>query len=323
MRKFWFFIALVAVMCFGISSGSERYIPSADANMIMLPLAGGGTPAASPSGVDWTADSNMVALYLFEDPEDNSTCNGSGDPYSCCDGSASGTNCMCSGTVDSVGNNDLSLSNGDDSPTIDSTNYIEGSQSASVEASGDDAFFLLSRADMDEDFPGNGTGDTEITIAGWIRIESYDANNYWVSIRDGNPNVITAAIYEADSEGSLAVTVDGTGGSATVTSTADCSLDTFYFVALSYSDSATTLAIYVREYGSETSTWTENTSADLDDLENMVLPTAVGLMEIGNGNGATMAPYGQVDAFAIFNGDALTQEELDGVFSNGWDGDGW
>jgi hypothetical protein len=45
MRKLWILMALIAVLCFGISSGSDRYIPSAEASGMSLVVASGSTPA--------------------------------------------------------------------------------------------------------------------------------------------------------------------------------------------------------------------------------------------------------------------------------------
>jgi hypothetical protein len=253
------------------------------------PNTGGGS-----GGTDWTADSNMIALYNFEDGN------------------------FSSGTVDSDGNNDMGLGSYE-APTVNTTNYIEGSQSATFDAAGTDNSFEVSQSGLDAGFPGNGTGDNEITVAGWIRITTYGADNYWFAIRDFSPYTVILSIYESAADGSMSVYFDGTGGSATVTSTVDCSTNTWYFVALSYSDQSTTLAIYVREYGSGSSTWTENTSADFDDLEDI---SSSGTVYLGNCE-TTFAPYGDADAWAVFNGDALTQTELDGVFTNGWDGNGW
>lgn len=244
-------------------------------------------------GTNWTADPNMKALYYFEDGN------------------------FSSGTVDSDGNNDLGIGTYE-APAVNTTNYIEGSQSATFEAAGTDSSFIITHTGLDADFPGMGSGDSEITMAGWVRITTYGASNYWATIQDNDPLVDTAAIYESDASGSLTAAVDGTNGSASVTSTVDCSINTWYFVGLSYSDSATELRIYVRQQGGGSSTW-NTTTADLNDLEDI---SGNGVWYIGN-NSVANAPYGDADGWAVFNGDALTQAELDGVFSNGWDGNGW
>lgn len=67
MRKLFLYIAILALFCFNISSGSEVYLPEAQANMTLV-VAGGGTPAEEPNGSE-PCDSGT---YDFSDGDNES-----------------------------------------------------------------------------------------------------------------------------------------------------------------------------------------------------------------------------------------------------------
>ena len=79
--------------------------------------------------------------------------------------------------------------------------------------------------------------------------------------------------------------------------------------------------LYIRHNDGSTlyeyNTTAESTEADLD---NMTVNGGFATGKSGNANANCFD--GQLDALAVFNR-AFTKAELDGVFTNGWDGDGW
>jgi hypothetical protein len=295
-KKLFFSLGVVFIlMAFTLGIAEIFKVPDVQARMNVM-IVGGETPAGG-GGTDWTADSNLKALYYFEDAN------------------------FSTGTVDSDGNNDLDI--GTAAPTVDSSNYIEGSQAATLDATGDDKFFKQEQTSLDSDFPQNGTGDGEITFACWIRITTFGSDNWWMaissSIADFGNEIF--GLRESDAAGELQGNADGSSN-VTITSSAAVDINSFYFVALVYSDAADYLYLYKRKEGAGSSTW-ESQAADIGTLDDM---TASGGVLIGNDKrdgGPAHAPYGQVDACVFINGDALTQAELDGVFTNGWDGNGW
>lgn len=230
------------------------------------------------SGTDWTSSEFLVALYNFESSGIEADSSGNGNNI---DDATTGT-----------------------TPDANTTWHIEGSQSAQY--NGTDSS-ILTMGNASADFPGNGTGDGEFTIACWIYVDTISANDWIFNINDQQyliaASPITGRIY--------------TGSSVYPASTLSMSTSTAYFIALSYSSSAGNAYIYVREYGSGSSTW--NATAKTGTVSD----ASSGSFFVGSRTDGGYTFQGSIDALAVFNGHALTQEELDGVFKHGWDGNGW
>jgi hypothetical protein len=246
---------------------------------------------AASGGTNWTADATMKALYLFEaSPGINQDSSGKGNHL-------------------------------DDNVTVApltayTTWKIEGAQSAKAQGFGatDQAGVLLV-ANQSADFPCNGTGDGEVTIAGWVRPHHFETNQPIFNIGD------KFRLFVQGGTGTLSAVADGTG-TATNPSPAPTTLINDvahgYFVALVYSDSANELRVYVRRDDSGTSEWNVTASA-IGTLDAATLPFVLG----GRSDDGFTSVDHYLDAFAVFNGKAFTQAELDGVYTNGWDGNGW
>lgn len=242
--------------------------------------------AAGGGGTDWTSYAALEGLYYFETSpgiEQDSSGNGN--------------------HIDDAANITA--------PSADTTDYIEGSQSADY-AGDNDTGSILDLDNAGADFPLNGAGDGEITVAGWIIVSSFSTSDYVVNIGSGQ-----FAISFDDSQ-HLEGFLNGTSG---VTLTGVNALDTGkWFIALVYSDSADYGYLYYRKEGAGSSYW-EATAADigtLDDASSGVF--AVGCYDDSDGNAKTL--QGSIDALGVFNGKAFSQAELDEVFSCGWDGNG-
>lgn len=253
---------------------------------VIIRVASGG----GGGGTDWTADSNMKGLYYFE--------SGSFEQ-------------------DSKSTNHVDDAASAATPSADTTNKIEGSQSAQHTVTGTDTGSVLAQANMTADFPCNGTGDGEITIAGWIR-QTTLRTAYVANIADG----VAGKFYlQVLSTGELKSFLDGSGGTSFTTTATPMTANNWFFVAAVYSDSGNELMLYWRQQGGGSST-VETTTSNVGTLDDI---GGSGTFTIGGryDNSGNTSVEGSIDALAVINGDALTQAELDGVFLNGWDGDGW
>jgi hypothetical protein len=245
--------------------------------------AGGG------GGTDWTADATLKGLYLFN--------------------SSPGINQDSSGK-----GNHIDDATAAEAPAASTGDKIEGDQAADFETSGNDDGLILSYANASVDFPCNGTGDGEVTFAGWVKAESIANPGYIAGISSGNVFRFTCV-----TGGTLVINFDGSS-TATHTSTATIATGTWYFVAAVYSDAANEIRLYIRQQGAGSSTW-ETTAANIGTLDD----ASASSFSIGCrlDNISANCWDGLIDALAVFNGKAFTQAELDGVFTNGWDGNGW
>lgn len=245
--------------------------------------AGGGGGAT-----DWTADPTMVALYLFN---------------------SGGISDDSSGKANHA--NDATLLT---SPSASSGDKIEGDQAADFENAGNDQGFALTISTASADFIANGTGDGEITMAGWVKCESSAATQYFVTIPSITPRFSMASANTLFTEYHGAANV-------TLASTATITDGAWWFVATVYSNANDQIRIYLRQQGSGSSTWETVSAATVGTLDDASAQSFI----IGASSDATSAAGfdGLMDAWAIFNGKAFTQAELDSVFTNGWDGNGW
>lgn len=241
-----------------------------------------------PAGpaTDWTADPTMVALYSFE-----------------------------SGAIDqdSVGTNHVDDAVTSEDPAPDTTNHKELAQAADFEQDGVDDGLILSYANAEADFPCNGTGDGEITIGGWVRPESIAVTMTLVGINNLQQR------FQVFGSGVLYVDLNGSA-SDEYTTTATLTAGSTYFVAYVYSDVDDAIRVYIREESAGSSTWEE----DLTITSVGTLGDATGgTFQVGAASDGGVGLDGVMDGWGVFNGKAMTQAELDGVFDNGWDGDGW
>lgn len=243
-----------------------------------------GQPVQTGSGTDWTAESTMKALYLFE--------------------TSPGIN------QDSKSTNHIDDTGPTTGMSADTTNYREGTQSGDNDNTNTEAAFL-DKANMTADFPCNGTGDGEVTIAGWIRLDVISDNDYLVSIDQQQTIGMSGTYFDGHFNGSAGVNP---------VSTLSISTGTWYFVGIVYSDTGNTASVYVRALGSGSSTF-DSAAANIGTLDDITTGRGlvVGALLSTGGNGTA----GQYDAWAVFNGKAMSQAELDGVFTYGWDGNGW
>lgn len=254
----------------------------------ILMMSGG--VAGSAGETDWTVDASLQALYSFE------------------------SGAM---TTDSSPNtNTLVCVNDPTCPSANTTEYQELSQSANCTATGTDLSYYITQSNLNADFPGNGTGDDTITIGGWVRITTLASSDYLWNIYDGSANVF--GVYQTDSAGTLRFLVNGSSTvyhNATVTATAS----SWYFVAMVYDGSDLSAYVQVSTGGGSEFNSTTASVGGIDDMG------ASGEFDVGGqnqGGGIADSFIGQVDGLAVFTR-AFTQAELDSVFTNGWDGDGW
>ena len=277
-RVITFAIALIAAIAAPLcaSSGWAR-------GLGVLGLGGG--PAGGATGTDWTANSSLQALYSLE----------------------SGVI-----TADSGPNNQTMTCAGS-CPDADTTNYVELLSSGATTQISPVKMMYLPRTEMVSTFPGNGTGDGNITIGCWVRISAYNSSKFVFNIRKSNGDNIYS-MYFGGSDGTASAKIDATTAN-TVNFPATLSLNTWYFVAVIYS--APTLTAYIREYGAvSSSVSTVASSGTLDDMGS------TGMFAIGGAFSGGAVIIGNVDAVAVFNR-SFSQSELDSVFANGWDGNGW
>lgn len=242
---------------------------------------------------DWTADSTMIALYQFE-----------------------GTTQTASMGDDSLGTNDAGdNSGGTDYPEAVSggADYIHGSQSAFMNRSGTDDHCRLTMSNAEADFPANGTGDSDVTVGGWVKVSSGGTRQIF-TIGDEKQAM------EHTSGFNLVLDVAGESGTSSVTTTSALTSSTWYFVAWVYSDSADLIWVYYREQGEASGSGEfKSAAADIGTLTDQ----ASTYMIMGRGNTTGDGLGDLMDSWGFFNGTAMTEAELDGVFDNGWDGLGW
>lgn len=290
------YLKIILILCAGITISASPYLPANPSTQAMLAAlarkkagVGGGSPT------DWTADPSIVAYYYFE-------------------GAATHAGMGVSGTGDNHADDATLL----DAPAIDAVNFKEGAQSADPTQIGTpDDGLILAQASMTADFPCNGTGDGEITVAGWIRPGENDTN-YILTVSDSG---LAAKIRMfRDAATNIRWRIDGSS-QINYTSTAGAALSAWTFVAGVYSDAANEVYVYIREEGAGSSSW-ETAAADVGTLDDI---GAGGFFSLGTDVDAasTSCWQGQLDGWAVFNGKAFTQSELDGVFNDAWDGGGW
>lgn len=240
-------------------------------------------------GTDWTADATMKALYLFN--------------------SSPGIN------RDSKSTNHIDDATTIDAPAASSGDKIEGDQCADFETASNDDGFKLLMSNATADFPSNGTGDGEITLGCWVKAESIAATMYIACWADANGHYL-----RVNSSGNLIIRMNGTAA-VVLTTTATITAGTWYFVALVYSDSANSIRCYIRAQGAGSSTWETTDGTSVGTLDDFSANSFfVGCFADAASGGCW---DGLIDAMAVFNGKAMSQAELDGVFVNGWDGNGW
>jgi hypothetical protein len=246
------------------------------------------TAGGGGGGTDWTADATLKGLYLFN--------------------SSPGINQDSSGKGNHV--DDAVAA---EAPAAAAGDKIEGDQAADFETSGNDDGLVLSYTNASADFPCNGTGDGEVTFAGWLKPESIPSTGYIFGINAGVQRMTLGT------GGVITIIFDGSSA-ATHTSTATLSAGTWYFVAAVYSDSANEIRCYIRAQGAGAFT-IETTAANIGTLDD----ATGGLFTLGCrlDNIVNNCFDGLMDAWAVFNGKAFSQAELEGVFTNGWDGNGW
>lgn len=243
-------------------------------------------------GTDWTADSSIRALYSFE----------------------SGGIALDS----TANNNDLTCNNDPTCPDADTTNYKELVQAASFTAAGTDKMYHITQPNMSANMIGNGAGTSSATVAGWVRVTTLSTSDYLWSLYGDSPLTNVFSLYQSDASGTLTFALEGSTGSTTLSPTTTLSASTYYFVGIVYD--STNVYVYIRQDGGGSSEWVSS-SASLGDIADI---TSSGVLAIGarTSDAAGNAFYGQLDGVAIFER-AFNQTELDSVFSNGWDGDGW
>jgi hypothetical protein len=256
------------------------------------------TPAytVSSGGTDWTADATMKALYYFE--------------------TSPGF------TQDSKGTNHIDDFVSANPMTTTGAQKVEGSASALCDADGEG----LGCSAVTTGFPCLDT-TTKMTVGLWFRPASSGFPNEYAGI-------LLCAGRSADWGFWIGFGINETvpkflvrGAADYYTAASDITLVTtgkWYFIAGSYEYVDGTndkLNIYVRASDAGSSSWQPGTTRVVGTLpDNSDMWFAVGLH---SDNGDLKSAQGDYDALAVFNGTAMTQAQLDSVFTNGWDGNGW
>lgn len=245
--------------------------------------------AAPTGGTDWTANEFLAGLYYFDSGGIQSDSSGQG--------------------------NDIDENVGADPPSASAGDKIQGDQSADFESDGNDDACVIYMTNASALFPFKDANTAEITFAGWIQLESATSSRYvWSeNASENHLRVLSTAT-------NLSFQLKGAGGTEIFTITNELDLGIWYFIASVYSDAADEMYLYYRSNGAPASVWLTNTSATSGTLNigtnNFLLP---GNLDTTSATGID----GKMDAWALFNGKVFTQAELDGVYTNGWDGDGW
>jgi len=172
---------------------------------------------AAAIGTDWTANAAMKGLYLFE--------------------ASPGLEQDSSGK-----DNHIDGATSADPPTVETTIIKQGAQSALYSPAGIDDTSILKMSAATADFPMNGTGDAEVTIAGWFRFTSVAGTDYVYNFGGGSE-----FWFLRSAVGSLMHRIKGSG-TTTVTGRTVL-INTWYFIGCTYSDSGNVAAVYVRAEG--------------------------------------------------------------------------
>lgn len=277
---------LQAVVLFAVAVAIAA--PSFAFDMPALIVKKKAAAAGGGGGTDWTADASMKALYYFE--------------------SSPGL------MKDSKGTNHIQDNASAAGGPADTTNYTQGTQSGTCASYGvNDTAYVLAQANMSADFPCNGTGDGEITVAGWVRpTRVQTTGGYYANAGDKFRMFLnTGAVVTVLADGSTSVSVN---------STTALTNNNWFFIAGVYDDASDNLCVYVRQQGAGSSEYTCAT-ANIGTLDSLGAAPFV----VGNRTDSTSdsACDGSLDAWSVFNGKAMSRSELDGIFINGWSGAGW
>ena len=275
-------LLLLILLLFGTSAVSSNVLNRRKHFQPAVETGGGG------GGTDWTADSSMIALYLFEASP------GIGQ--------------------DSDGSSHFDDEVSSPSPVAETTSgeFKEGSQGAMFDVLGTDSAAVCSNANLDGSFPGNGSSQGEISLGGWIYVNSSTAIGYIFTYAGGINRILLLA------NNTVQFKLYG-AADVTFTSTETIDDNTLTFFVVTYSDTDDEVAFYFRPDGGS-STYETYSASTVGTLDNQTADVMFGNNSDG-GNGFGFD--GVLDAWAFFTGEALTETELDGIYTNGWDGDGW
>jgi hypothetical protein len=173
---------------------------------------------------------------------------------------------------------------------------------------------ILNLGDASSGFPFKGTGTDEVTIAGWF----YYDRNYWTYAIPWSYHLGTS--YTRINNSGMVRTIFDGSSDVGLNSSANISTGTWYFFAAVYSNSADKIYHYCKAAGAASWLFADNVDANIGSLDYST-SNKFSLGCDGDRSGGQFD--GKMDAWAIFNGKAFTQSELEGVFDNGWDGNGW
>lgn len=242
------------------------------------------------SGVDWTQDASLKALYYFEDKD-------------------------LLGRDYSGKGNHLDAAPADALPWSEGTTKIQGSQSAGFNGDGPDDRLYALMTNLSADFPCNGAGTTDVTVGGWIR----------PALGLGGEPSVAGWLYALNrividsATGKIYTKWYGEYSTADLFSTDSVSLNKWFFVVVVYSSTEGKIRIYLREEGAAGYTPDEGSTT----AGPLYTRATEGFILCANDPTGGWSFNGNIDAWAVFKGKAFTFEELDGVFDWGWDGNGW